>query len=165
MLASCLGVDTAAEFSADGSVSCTITYTVSNAVLELGALGANESLLPLPVGQDDLALAATRAGGQLGSWKRADGAENAVIVATLRFPDAAAFARFLDPSGTKATVTINGNTTELRMELFPGGAPADPDIDDFVRAAFGEYTVSFSITAPRTIQTTDGFKAIVNRAT
>ena len=67
LLSSCIGIDADARIAADGSVELAIVYTVSSAVDELGKLGANAGYLPLPVGRNDLELAASRAGGELRS--------------------------------------------------------------------------------------------------
>jgi len=162
MFSSCIGMDASARIGTDGSVDVSMTYTVSTAVDELGKLGtktggANAAYLPLPVGQADLELAASRAGGQVRSWSRKDGTDSFVITTALRFPTAAAFALFLDPAGTRASYAESGGKSTLSMTLFDGVNPADPDLLDFIRLAFADYAVSIKLELPKTIAASKGY--------
>jgi len=157
LLSSCIGIDADARVGSDGSVDLSMTYTVSSAVDELGRLGSNAAYLPLPVGRDDLELAATRAGGQLRSWTRKDGDDSFVVVADLRFPSVAAFASFLDPAGELAVFAEAGGASTLTLRLSAGQKPADPDLAEFIRLAFADYMISIRIELPRTPSTSQGF--------
>ncbi|PKL25368.1 MAG: hypothetical protein CVV47_04740 [Spirochaetae bacterium HGW-Spirochaetae-3] len=157
LLVSCLGMDADARIGADGSVDVSMTYTVSAAVDELGRLGANAAYIPVPVGRDDLDLAARRAGGTLRSWSRKDGVESFVVTAALRFPSAAAFASFLDPTGLSASYSESGGKSTLTMRLSEGTPPAEKELVDFIRAAFDDYAVSIRITTPRAPSSPRGF--------
>jgi len=157
LLASCIGMDANARIAASGAVELSITYTVSTAVDELGKLGANAAYLPLPVGRDDLELAATRAGGQLRSWSRKDGGESFVVAASLAFPTVAAFVSFLDPEGELAVYGESGGTSTLSLTLSGGLSPADPDLVEFVRVAFADYSVNIEFELPRVPRTARGF--------
>ncbi len=163
LLSSCIGIDADARIAADGSVELAIVYTVSSAVDELGKLGANAGYLPLPVGRNDLELAATRAGGELRSWSRDDGAESFTIRSSLRFPNAAAFAAFLDPAGQSASYAEAGGRSTLTIRLSEGFDPADGDMLEFVRLAFADYAVNLKFTVPRTPTAADGL-ALSGRA-
>ncbi|HUW69025.1 MAG TPA: hypothetical protein VMX33_02225 [bacterium] len=161
-LSSCIGMDASARIGTDGSVDVSMIYTVSTAVDELGKLGArtggaNAAYLPLPVGQADLELAATRAGGQVRSWSRKDGNDSFTITAALRFPAAAAFALFLDPAGSHATYAEAGGKSTLSMTLFDGVNPADPDLVDFIRLAFADYIVAIKLELPKAITASKGY--------
>lgn len=162
-LASCLGIDAQASIATDGSVELALAYTVSAAADELGRLGANQAYLPLPVGRDDLALAAGRAGGELRSWKRSDktegatGSEAFVVNAELAFPSPAALASFLDPAGERASFASSGGVSTLSIRLSDGIAPADADVADFVRVAFSDYVVALRIRTPSTPAAASGF--------
>lgn len=161
-LSSCIGIDTSAKIAADGSVDISMTYTVSTAVDELGKLGtkngaANAAYLPLPVGQADLELAATRAGGQVRSWSRKDNSDSFTITTTLRFPSAAAFVLFLDPTGARATYAEAGGKSTIAMTLFDGIDPADPDLLEFVRLAFADYSIAIRLELPRNITASKGY--------
>ncbi|MBU0928859.1 MAG: hypothetical protein KKA67_14010 [Spirochaetes bacterium] len=157
LLASCIGIDADVRIGTDGSVDATIEYTVSIAVDELGKLGANASYLPLPVGRDDLDLAARRAGGELRSWSRKDGTESFAVSASLRFPDAAAFAAFLDPAGSLASFEEAGGKSTLSIRLSGGTPPADKDLAEFIRVAFTDYSIAIRVAAPRNPSAADGF--------
>jgi len=156
LVSSCIGIDADALPAADGSVELTLAYTVSAAVDELGKLGANADYLPLPVGRNDLELAASRAGGELRSWSREDGAESFAIKASLRFPSVASFAAFLDPAGEGAAYAEAGGRSTLTIRLSEGFDPADDDMLEFVKLAFADYAVNLRITAPRTPTATGG---------
>ncbi|PKL08005.1 MAG: hypothetical protein CVV51_11180 [Spirochaetae bacterium HGW-Spirochaetae-7] len=157
LLASCIGIDANGRIAADGAVELLMTYTVSTAVDELGKLGANAAYLPLPVGRDDMELAATRAGGQLRSWSRKDGGESFTVTAALAFPSVAAFASFLDPEGKLAVYGESGGTSTLSLTLSGGISPTDPDLVEFVRVAFADYTVNLTFDLPRIPKTARGF--------
>lgn len=157
LFTSCIGIDAKARIAASGAVELSVDYTVSTAVDELGKLGSNAAYLPLPVGRNDLELAATRAGGQLRSWSRKDGGESFVVNAVLAFPTAAAFASFLDPKGELAVYGESGGTSTLSLTLSGGLPPADPDLVEFVKVAFADYTVSIELELPRSPKTARGF--------
>ncbi len=162
-LGSCLGIDAQASIAADGSMQVAIAYTVSAAADELGRLGANQAYLAIPVGRDDLALAASRAGGELRSWKRGDkpdgtaGSEAFVVNAELAFPSPAAFASFLDPAGERASFASSGGVSTLSIRLSDGIAPADTDVADFVRVAFSDYVVALRLRTPSPPASASGF--------
>jgi hypothetical protein len=163
-LASCVGIETNAKINSNGSVDVSIRYVVSNAADELGKLGANAKYLPLPVGEADLRLAASRADGDLRSWSRKDGNDSFTIDAALRFPNAGAFVRFMDPAGELATyVEANGRST-LSMTLASGNAPAERSIDSFLELAFGDYLVALAFELPRPPSASQGFTIKGNTA-
>ncbi len=157
LLASCLGIDADARIGADGSVDLTLRYTVSTALDELGKLGANAAYLPVPIGRDDLELAAQRAGGELRSWSRKDGPESFVVTSALRFPTAASFAAFIDPAGKLASYTESGGRATLSMTLSEGTPPADKDLVEFIRVAFSEYAISIRLALQRNPSASSGF--------
>jgi len=157
LFVSCLGIDAEARIGNDGAVDLAMNYTVSAALDEIGKLGANAAYLPLPVGRDDLELAARRAGGELRSWSRKDDAESFVVTAALRFPNAAAFAAFLDPEGKMASYTESAGKSTLTMRLSEGTAPADKDLVEFIRVAFSDYAVSIRVSTPRAPASLEGF--------
>lgn len=164
VLASCVGIDTNVKISANGTVDVSIRYVVSNAADELGKLGANAKYLPLPVGEADLGLAASRADGELRSWVRKDGNESFAIDAALRFPNAGSFARFMDPAGELATyVEANGRST-LEMTLASGNTPAEPEVESFLDLAFGDYLVALTLELPRAPNAPQGFTVKGNTA-
>lgn len=157
LFASCLGIDAEARIGADGAVDLTLTYTVSTALDDLGKLGANAAYLPVPVGREDLQLAAERAGGELRSWSRKDGAESFIVTSVLRFPTAAAFALFIDPAGKLASYSEAGGRATFAMTLSEGVPPADKDLVEFIRVAFSEYEIAVRITVPRNPSASNGF--------
>lgn len=157
LLSSCLGIDADARIGADGAVDLTMTYTVSSALDELGKLGANAAYLPVPIGREDLQLAAERAGGELRSWSRKDGSESFVVTSELRFPTPASFALFIDPAGKLASYSEEGGRATLSMTLSEGIPPADKDLVEFIRVAFSEYAIAIRITVPRNPSASNGF--------
>jgi len=157
LLASCLGMDADVRIGADGAVDLTLTYTVSSALDELGKLGANAAYLPVPVGREDLQLAAERAGGELRSWSRKDGAESFVVTSVLRFPTPEAFALFIDPAGKLASYSEAGGRATLAMTLSEGIPPADEDLVEFIGVAFSEYAIAIRITVPGNPSASNGF--------
>lgn len=157
LLSSCLGIDAEARIGADGTVDLTMTYTVSTALDELGKLGANAAYIPVPVGREDLQLAADRAGGELRTWSRKDGTESFVVTSTLRFPTAAAFATFIDPAGKLANYSEAEGKSTLSMTLSEGTPPADKDLVEFIRVAFSEYVIAVRVTTPKNPSASSGF--------
>lgn len=147
-LCSCVGIDADSSIASDGSVQVSLAYTVSAAADELGRMGANAAYLPLPVGRDDLALAASRAGGELRSWRREEGRGSFTVNASLRFPSPEAFAAFLDPAGERASFSSDSGLKTLSLRLSDGLEPADADLSGFMRAAFGDYLVALRFTTP-----------------
>jgi hypothetical protein len=165
LMTSCLGIDSQASIGSDGVVDATLVYTVSVAVDELGKLGANAAYIPLPVGREDLDLAARRAGGELRSWSRKDGTESFAVSASMRFPTVSAFASFLDPAGTRASYSESGGRSTLSMRLSDGVAPADKDLLEFIRVAFSDYVIAVSLTTPRAPSASEGFTVSGRTAT
>jgi hypothetical protein len=157
VLASCVGIDTNTKINTNGTVDVSLRYVVSNAADELGKLGANAKYLPLPVGEADLGLAASRAQGELRSWTRKDGNDSFTITATLRFPGVAAFALFMDPAGELATFTEANGRSTLGMTLSSGTTPADPNVLSFMKLAFGDYLVALTFELPRAATASQGF--------
>jgi hypothetical protein len=145
---SCVGIDAEARIDADGSVELTIRYEVSIAVEQIGKLGANERYLPLPVGQDDMLLAVSRAGGELLSWNRDDGTDRFSIDARMRFPDSRAFAVFLDPSGQAVSFSEAEGLRTLTMQLSAGRPPADEELTRFIETVFSDYRTSIRFVLP-----------------
>lgn len=156
LAASCIGIDSSATIAANGSVSLALEYKVSLAVDELGRLDANSAYLPLPVGRADLELAATRAGGQLNSWSRADAVSGFTIKAALAFPNAAAFARFMDPTGESAVYGEQGARKTLSLRIGSGEPPADADLARFIGQAFADYRIRLSFQVPAAIVESSG---------
>jgi hypothetical protein len=157
ILTSCIGIDANAKIAANGAVDVSIRYTVSSAVDELGRLGANAKYLPLPVGRDDLELAANRAGGELRSWSRKDDSDKFTVSSTLRFPDTRSFVQFLDPAGELASLVESNGTSTLSMTLSGGINPADPNLAGFLELAFGDYLVAITLELPKTPSAVGGF--------
>ena len=149
LLSSCLGIDADARIGGDGAVDLTLKYTVSTALDELGKLGANAAYLPIPIGREDLQLAAERAGGELRSWSRKDDAESFVVTSDLRFPTVAAFALFIDPAGKLASFSEAGGKSTLSMTLSEGIPPEDKDLVEFIDVAFSEYAIAIRIAVPK----------------
>jgi hypothetical protein len=146
---SCVGIDAEARIDSEGSVELTLRYEVSLAVDRIGKLGANERYLPLPVGQDDMILAVSRAGGELLAWSRDDGTNRFIVNARIRFPDTVSFAAFLDPSGRSVSFSETSVIKSLSIQLADGRVPADPELTRFIQAAFADYRISFNFTLPR----------------
>jgi hypothetical protein len=145
---SCVGIDAEARMDADGSVELTLRYEVSIAVDQIGKLGANEKYLPLAVGQEDMLLAVSRAGGELLSWNRNDGTDRFAIDARMSFPDTQAFAAFLDPAGQAVSFSdVEGNRT-LTMQLSAGRPPADDELTRFIETVFSDYRTSIRFVLP-----------------
>lgn len=158
-LASCVGIDSQATIAQDGSVEAQMVYTVPNAADELGKLGSNAAQMPVPVGRDDLELAATRAGGTLSSWSRKDGDDAFTVSAKFAFPDPGSYARFIDPLGEMATFTSAGGRSTLTITLSKGQVPADPDLAAFLKLAFGDRDILVKLTLPRQPSAVTGFTA------
>lgn len=148
-LSSCVGIDAEARIDVAGAVELTLRYEVSIVVDKIGKLGANAGYLPLPVGEADLRLAVSRAGGELLSWSRDDGIDRFVVNARIRFPTTSAFASFLDPSGRVVSFSGTNDSRSLTIQLSDGRAPTEPELTRFIQAAFSEYRTSIRFTLPR----------------
>ncbi len=147
---SCVGIDAEARIDADGSVELSMRYEVSIAVDRIGKLGANERYLPLPVGQDDMLLAVSRTGGELLSWNRDEGNDRFTIDARIRFPDTAAFAAFLDPSGQAVSFSETEGVRRLTIQLSDGRVPADAELSQFIEVVFTDFRTAINFVLPRT---------------
>ena len=148
-VSSCVGIDVEARISDEGTVDLTLRYEVSIAVDQIGKLGANERYLPLPIGQDDISLAVSRAGGEVLSWSREDETDRFVVNTSIRFPDTLAFVAFLDPSGRVVSFTETSTNRSLSLQLTDGRVPADPELARFIQTAFSDYNTSISFILPR----------------
>lgn len=156
-LASCVGVASDARIAADGSVRLELTYTVASAAGELGRLGENAAYLPLPVGRDELELAARRAGGGLASWSRSDASDRFTIRASLSFPNVVALASFFDPAGEKAVYQEAAGRRTLSLALGGDTPSAAPELVEFVRVAFGDYEIALRFELPSAVLASEGF--------
>lgn len=156
-LASCVGVASDARIAADGSVRLELSYTVASAVAELGRLGENAAYLPLPVGRDELELAARRAGGSLSSWSRSDEADRFTVRASLSFPGVAGLASFFDPSGEKAVFQEAAGRRTLNLALGGDSPDAAPELVEFVRVAFSDYEIALRFELPSAALASEGF--------
>jgi hypothetical protein len=164
MFLSCVGIDANIRIMADGRVEMDLSYDISIFLDQIGKLGANERYLPLPVGQDDLVLAVRRAGGELLSWKRSDSADRMRIESRLSFPDTAALAAFMDPSGSKATADRADGRNRLVFQLSSGNPPADSELEDFVKLVFTDYRINMAFNMPRTPRTSSNMTVEGQRA-
>lgn len=156
-LASCIGVSSDARIASDGSVRLELIYTVASAVSELGRLGENAAYLPLPVGRDELELAARRAGGTLASWSRSDASDRLTVRASLSFPNAAGLASFFDPAGEKAAFLEAAGRRTLSLALGGDSPSAAPELVEFVRIAFGDYEIALRFELPSAVLASEGF--------
>ncbi|MDX9958033.1 MAG: hypothetical protein AB7T74_00715 [Clostridia bacterium] len=147
-ITSCVGIDAEARVDADGSVELTLRYEVSIAVDQIGKLGANEKYLPLAVGQDDMLLAVSRAGGELLSWNRNDETDRFIIDARIRFPDIQTFAAFLDPAGQAVNFSEAEGQKSLTMQLSAGRPPAEEELARFIGTVFADYRTSIRFVLP-----------------
>lgn len=164
VLSSCVGIDAEARIAGDGSVELTMKYEVSIAVDRIGKLGANARYLPLPVSEEDLSLAATRAGGELLAWNREDRTNRFLISSRLRFPNPGSFATFLDPTGQGAGFSETSTGQRLTIQLSEGRVPADPDLVRFIQTVFEEYQISLNFILPRAPVTATGLSINGSRA-
>ncbi|GAB1433569.1 hypothetical protein MASR2M29_21950 [Spirochaetota bacterium] len=164
LLASCIGIDSESNIRADGTIQLKLIYSVSKAVDELGRLGANEVYFPLPVGREDLQLAAGRSGAELRSWNRNDNDDKIIITANLDFPDPDSFTAFLDPAGGMAEFSKSNGLNTLTLTLTKGTTVAEPDFLEFIKAVFGDYEIVLNFRLPGTIVNANGFTLNGNNA-
>lgn len=149
LLSSCVGVDAEATVSRDGSGRLKLRYAVSKMLASLGALEANERLLPFPVSREDFDRTARGVPGlALVSYAQKETEEDLVVDAELSFSSPAALAAFLDPKGERAVYSESGGEKRLTLVLAGGQARLDPDVDKLVRAAFAPYSVSLTVKLP-----------------
>lgn len=152
-LSACVDVKADLAVDAAGSARLKLHYAVSKMALSLDALRAESPLLPFPLSRTafDEAMAAIP-GSSLLSWAQAETSDDLVTDAELAFPNLAALASFLDPSGTKARYGESGGSKSLSLVLWPGlqgSAVLDPDVAHLVNAAFAPYSVNLSVTLPK----------------
>lgn len=149
LLASCVGVDAEATVARDGSGRLKLRYAVSKMLVSLGALEANERLLPFPVSREDFERTVRGIPGLgLVSYAQKETEEDLVVDAELSFSTPQALAAFLDPKGERAAYSESGGERRLRLVLAEGQAKLDPDLDKLVRAAFAPYSVSLAVKLP-----------------
>jgi hypothetical protein len=149
VLSSCVGVDATATLAKDGSGRLTLHYAVSKMVLSLGALDANERLIPFPVSREDIDRTVRGIDGlSLVSYSQKETADDLLIDAELAFTRPAALTAFLDPKGERASYTEADGKHSLRLVLAGGIAAIDPDLSKLMDAAFQPYRVAITLKLP-----------------
>ena len=152
LLLSCLSIETKMTLAANGSGTLDLVYTVSPLANDWNT-GAN-SPLPLPINENDFRRSVTMIQGLgLVSYSRSVDKDVTIIRATISFTSLDVLNRLVSGQETTFRLRTEGNRTIFEQTITQGTQNLlNADNQAFVQAFFQPYSLSFSLTAPRAIQ-------------
>ena len=144
----------------NGSGRLVMEYRVSRMAESLGRLDGNENWPIIPVGRADFERTLARIPGmRLVSYSSSEGAQDAVTSITLDYDNTDALMKFLDPSGTRASLRVENQSGRLSIILNePVSSNYDEDLLKLVRQVSASYglSISFSAEGNSALSFTDG---------
>ena len=144
----------------NGSGRLVLEYRVSRMAETIGRLDGNENWPIIPVGRADFERTIARIPGlRLVSYSSREGAQDVVTNVTLEYDNTDALLRFLDPSGTRASLSTDNQSTRLDIILNePVSSNYDEDLLKLVRQVSAGYglSISFSAEGNSALSFTDG---------
>jgi len=160
LLNSCLGLSMEIQMRRNGSGRLVLEYRVSRMAETIGRLDGNENWPIIPVGRADFERTIARIPGlRLVSYSSREGAQDVVTNVTLEYDNTDALLRFLDPSGTRASLSTDNQSTRLDIILNePVSSNYDEDLLKLVRQVSAGYglSISFSAEGNSALSFTDG---------
>jgi len=150
ILNSCLGISADIQFRKDGSVKVVLEYRFSNMAEVIGRLDGNENWPVIPVGRADWQRTEQRIEGmKLVSFKSGKDARDTINKVTLEFENTDALLVFLDPSGKRASKTIEGGLNKLHLTLNErSSSQLNPELLELFNKASEGYTFNINVSAP-----------------
>ncbi len=154
LLSSCIGIDSRLSIRADGSGTLTLTYRVSQLVVDVGLSQTGTSAVPLPLTRADFERSLESTGGKvrLTRFDRSEDAKDITIRAVLAFDSFDALAGLDAFRDAGLALSSDGSRTTFRQLI--AKAPSQPPSEESLQmldALFPDYDLSFVIEAPRPI--------------
>jgi hypothetical protein len=144
----------------DGSGRLILEYRVSRMAESLGRLDGNENWPIIPAGRADFERTIARIPGmRIVSFSSSEGAQDVVTNVTLEYDNTDALLKFLDPSGSRASLSMENQSGRLDIILNePLSSNYDEDLLKLVRQVSAGYGFSISFSAERNcvLSFTDG---------
>ena len=149
LLNSCIGLSMEIQMRRNGSGRLVMEYRVSRMAESLGRLDGNENWPIIPVGRADFQRTIARIPGmRLVSYSSSEGARDVVTNITLEYDNTDALLKFIDPSGTRASLSADNQSTRLDIILNePVSSDYDDDLFELVRQVSAGYGLSISFSA------------------
>jgi hypothetical protein len=155
LLSSCLGMESRMILKRDGSGTLALTYRISRMIKDLELQNGAESVLPLPVSEEDFRRAADSAEGvRLLSVKQSEDEENIIIEARLEFDRVEALNALSAAGQMQLAYDTGSGAQQLRQLLSTGiGEEAvSAQTLEMMEAFFAGYELSFVIETPAPIR-------------
>ncbi len=159
-LFSCISIDTEIELKEDGSGTVRLNYTVDTMLVDIGSFDNEESVIPLPVEEENFRISAASISGlTLNSFSREENDTSFFINAVLSFSSVEALDALISPAEESIVLVSEDGKNVYRHTIYeaPEGG-ADEEMLSFVDAFFSDYELSFTLKSPSEIQS-------VNRGT
>lgn len=155
LLSSCIGIDSRLTVRDNGSGTLTLTYRVSQLVVNLGNPVDAKSVVPLPLSRADFDRSLEAASGKvrLTRFERSEDQNDVTIRAELAFDSLDALSQLSAFRGADIHAAADGDTSTFSQLI--AKAPREPITDDSLRmvdAFFGGYELTFSVEAPRPVK-------------
>jgi hypothetical protein len=156
VLSSCVGIDSNLSIRANGSGTLSLTYRVSQLIVNLGNPSDGRSVVPLPLSRSDFerSIQTTQGRVRLTRFDRSEDQKDITIRAELAFDSIDALSQMDAFQSAQIRSSTDGGTRTF-SELI-AKAPREPLTDDslkMVDAFFGGYNLTFTIEAPQPIKT------------
>jgi len=159
-LNSCVGLSMDIQMRRNGSGRLIMEYRVSRMAESLGRLDGNENWPIIPAGRADFERTLARIPGmRLVSFSSSEGAQDVITSITLEYDNTEALMKFIDPSGTRASVSIENQSGRLNIILNePVSSNYNEDLFELIRQVSAPYGLSISFSAERNcaLSFTDG---------
>jgi hypothetical protein len=160
LLNSCVGLSMEIQMRRDGSGRLVLEYRISRMAESLGRLDGNENWPIIPAGRADFERTIARIPGlRLVSFSSSEGAVDVVTNVTLEYENTEALLKFLDPSGTRASLSTENQSTRLNIILNEAvSSNYDEDLLKLARQVSAGYglSISFSAEGNSALSFTDG---------
>jgi len=160
ILNSCVGISMEIQMGRNGSGRLVLEYRVSRMAEALGRLDGNEKWPVIPAGRADFERTLARIPGmRLVSFSSKEDARDIVTNVTLEYETASALLKFLDPSGSRASLRTDNQSGRLELILNEAVSQGyDADLFELVKQVSAPYnfTISFSAERNSSLAITDG---------
>jgi len=160
LLNSCVGLSLDIQMRRNGSGRLVMEYRVSRMAEALGRLDGNENWPIIPTGRADLERTLARIPGmRLVSFSSSEGTQDVVTSAALEYDNGEALLKFLDPSGRRASLSVENQSGRLGIIINePVSSEYDKDLFELFRQVSAGYnlSISFSAEGNSALEFTDG---------
>ncbi len=156
-LASCVGIDSTLTIHDNGSGTLDLSYRVSQSVAQLGLSTSGKPVIPLPVSRSDFerSLAPTNGKVRLTKFERTENEKDITIKTQMAFDSLEALsqvAAFRDADLKPGTDGSRRTYSQVIGRALP--TPLNDQSKRMIETLFAGYDLSFTIQAPRAIQST-----------